>query len=321
MRIQISLSKMDSKSFWEQLGLEGQKVYLAEHPKSKKKITAVKDTSSKDTSKIDILAYAKSRDDAEVSVDKILSKFTDAERKEMAEVEKNAMTAVPSDKLYTDKDGVYTKARLKLHAKIIKHILSAEQIKRATPEAGAKPSFVVLGGRGGSGKSSFTHSEDGKAPTVNEFDSRKYLTLDADAIKGMLKPPYNGGNANQVHEESSMLFEQISAIAQAQKLNIISDATLKSDKMGPQLKAMKEQGYDIEGHYMFLPRQKAAARACGRYLGKGPDARGRYVPPAVILGNTKNEENFDKLKEHFSKWSFYDNDQERGQPPKLISHS
>jgi predicted ABC-type ATPase len=265
--------------------------------------------------------FAKERDDPSFTVETLFSKLKPEDAKEIQEKTKEAMTLKPSDEEYT-KNGYYTPERKRLHQEISRKILSPEAIRRAIPEPGKNPTFVVLGGRGGSGKSSFTHDEHtGKPATVNEFDSTKFLTLDADAIKQMLQPPYEGWNANQVHEESSELFDEIMKTAQGMGLNIISDATLKSDKLGGQLAELAAKGYDIEGHYMYLPRQKAAERACGRYLSEGPDKRGRLVPPGVILENVNNEENFDKLKKYFKRWSAYNNDVERGQKPQLIDHS
>lgn len=267
-------------------------------------------------------AYAKAKDDPNINVEKIYSNFKPEDVQEMKDKTAEAMILAPSDKKYADAHGNYTPERKALHAKILRSVLTPERMKAATPAPGTKPTFIVLGGRGGSGKSSFTSDEHtGKPATVNEFDSTKFLTLDADAVKEMLDPPYEGWNANQVHEESSYVFDQIMKAAQDKGLNIISDATLKSNKMGPTLKAMQDKGYDIEGHYMYLPRQKAAARACGRYLKDGPQNRGRLVPPEVILGNTNNEDNFDQLKPFFKRWSAYDNDQPKGTPPQLIDHS
>src|ERR1019366_6954727 len=182
---------------------------------------------------------------------------------EMKEMAEKATAAPPTDKsppYFDPKTGNYTPERKRLHHTIIQKILDEQTIKAATPPEGTRPTFIVLGGRGGSGKSAFT---EGDPPRVNEFDPKKFLIMDADKIKGMLDPPYKGWNANQVHEESSYLFDQICDSAQKMGLNIISDATLKSDKMGPVLKGLQDGGYDIEGHYMFLPRQKAAERACG----------------------------------------------------------
>lgn len=265
--------------------------------------------------------FAKDRDDPSITVEKLFSKLKPEDAQEIQEKTKEAMTLKPSDAEYK-KDGYYTPERKRLHHKIVRSILTPERIAAATPKDGENPTFIVLGGRGGSGKSSFTHNEHtGAPPTVKEFDSSKFLTLDADAVKEMLHPPYEGWNANQVHEESSYVFDEIMKAAQDMGLNIISDATLKSDKMGGQLADLAGRGYDIEGHYMYLPRQKAAERACGRYLKDGPNDRGRLVPPEVILGNTNNEANFDKLKKYFKRWSAYNNDVERGQKPQLIDHS
>ena len=338
--------------WWSDLGADGQSAYIEQHPQSKKaKEAKEKEEKGNDPAKtgepksspqeevkrdnaVDekpkqkplapgkpLSDFAKARDDKSFTVEQLYSKLKPEDVQEIKDKTKEAMALKPSDDLYAI-NGNYTPERKALHDKIMREILSPEKIKAATPEPGTKPTFVVLGGRGGSGKSSFTHDEHtGKPPTVNEFDSTKFLTLDADAVKGMLDPPYQGWNANQVHEESSYVFDKIMEAAQAQGLNIISDATLKSDKMGPVLEKLQSKGYDIEGHYMYLPRQKAAERACGRYLKDGPHNRGRLVPPEVILGNTQNEENFDKLKSYFKRWSAYNNDVEKGQSPQLIDHS
>jgi predicted ABC-type ATPase len=318
MKILISLSKEDA--WWSSLTAKQQKLYIEEHPRSKyAKQVKTQDTKSKGLGK-SLADYAKEKDDPNITAEKIYSTLKPSDAKEMKELVEKCSSLKPSNEEYKDKNGEYTPERKALHQKIIDEMLHPDKVKAATPKEGEAPAFIVLGGRGGSGKSAFTHSGDREA-TVKEFDSRKFITFDADEIKARLKPPYKGWNAAQVHEESSDIFDTLMAKAKAQGLNIISDATLKSDKLGPELDALKKDGYDIQGHYMFLPRQKAAQRACGRYLKDGPENRGRLVPPEVVLGNTKNEENFDKLKTYFSKWSCYDNDQPKGSPPKLIDHS
>lgn len=324
MKIQISLSKKDH-AWWDKKSLKEQEAYLKDHPESVMKLNADKPTAKKSSDEPlgkgrPLADYAAEKDDAGVTEDKIFSQFSEEDVAEMKQrfEDLQKLPSTHDSPPYVEK-GEYSEDRKKLHDAIVAKVLSDSAIKAATPKAGEKPTFIVLGGRGGSGKSAFTHDEEtGEHPKVDEFDSRKFLVMDADKIKGMLKPPYKGWNANQVHEESSYLFDKIVDAATKMGLNIISDATLKSDKMGPQLEAMSKSGYQIEGHYMFLPRQKAASRAVGRYLKDGKHNRGRLVPPAVILGNTKNEANFDKLKPFFSKWSCYDNDQPKGQPPKLI---
>jgi predicted ABC-type ATPase len=264
-------------------------------------------------------------DDPDVTQDTLLSALSREDREEVLLAIKMAETQPTSlqDPTIVHQDGPhageFTDERRALHKQIIDDILSDANIEAATPATGEAPTFVVLGGRGGSGKSSFTWGTDKdgniKEPKVNEFDSRKYLVLDSDAIKERLKPPYKGWNAYSVHEESSVLFDAITQSAAEMGLNFIHDATLKSDGVRSTIEYAKASGYRVEGHYMFVPRQVSAQRAIGRYLGKGPKARGRLVPPEIILGNTRNERNFDALKPEFDKWSAYDN---QGAAPVLI---
>jgi predicted kinase len=204
------------------------------------------------------------------------------------------------------KDGKYLEARRAKHDEIINSFLSPDKVEKATPKDGAAPTFTILGGRGRSGKSWFT----GKV-----FDPESAIVLDADHIKGML-PEYEGWNAQQVHEESSDLFDKITDMAQEMGLNIVHDATMKTKKKAVALvQRFKDAGYRAEAHYMHLPRQEAARRAVERFLGKTR----RFVPPEVVLSNTGNEESFDAVRGLVDKWSFRDNNVPFGQEPVLIS--
>lgn len=254
--------------------------------------------------------YAK-YNDPNASVDTALKGLTPQEKSEIMLNIQRAQSAKTSVEQYAPK-GEYSPDRQKLHNEIINDILSDANIKAATPKPGEKPTYIVLGGRGGSGKSGFT---DG---TVNEFDAKKFLKLDSDAIKERLRPPYEGWNAFSVHEESAHIFDAITFEAHKRGLNILHDSTLRSDGVGSTIAQMKASGYRVEGHYMFLPRQDAASRAVKRFLSKGPGQRGRLVPPEVVLQNTKNEANFEKLSRYFDKWSAYDNQGAKGSTPKLI---
>ena len=66
------------------------------------------------------------------------------------------------------------------------------------------------------------------------------------------------------------MFEAITRKARKMGLNVIHDVTLKGTSALKNVASFKKKGYRIEGHYMVLPRQDAAARAISRYLGKGP---------------------------------------------------
>lgn len=253
--------------------------------------------------------YFAQHNDVNVTPEEILKHFPPDTKSKMEHVEKKVSAAGQTIDRYRNQDGSYAGFRgKKVHQAIINHFLSPEKIAAATPKEGGRPVFMILGGRGGSGKSWFK----GKV-----YDPQTAIVLDADEIKGML-PEYAGWNAAQVHEESGDLFDRITMEAARLGLNIVHDATMKTAKKAVDLvKQFKDKGYSVEAHYMHLPRQEAAKRAVGRFLHGG--VTGRYVPPAVVLGNTGNEASFDQVKPLCDAWSFRDNNVEKGQEPKLIS--
>lgn len=310
LAVTITRTATADSSWWKALNEKEQAEYLKLHPKSRLKPTSHTEGS--------LTAFAKSKFKS-VTADQIYAKLNATDAEEIKSMIEKANRQPQSTAQYSDGKGNYTEERLQLHQEIVDHFLNEESIARATPKAGQKPRVVVLGGRGGSGKSAFTASKDQDAK-IKEFDSREFIVLDPDAIKERLKPPYAGWNACSVHEESSDISKRILDTATMLGLNIVLDQTLKSDKT-KDIEELTRSGYEAEGHFMYLPAHKAAERACHRYLSKGPGKRGRLVPPEVVLGNVNNEANFDKLKKVFTRWSAYDNDQPKGQPPKLIERS
>lgn len=270
--------------------------------------------------------FAHSHDDAKASAASVLGHFSPDVRRQVAHYIQKAMRATPTTETYK-KEGQYEAKRKALHQQIMftgwtdkagkKHpgVLSPERIKAATPAPGETPTFTLLGGRGGSGKSSF-----GKPGPAKVYDEDRAILLDADEVKKAL-PEYEGWNANQVHEESGDVFDEITRLAKEMGLNIVQDATLKTPaKAVDQVKEMKALGYKVEAHYMHLPRQEAAKRAVERALNSaGTKVEGRLVPPEVVLSNVKNEASFDGIKDLADGWSFWDNNVSRGEPPRLIS--
>lgn len=248
-------------------------------------------------------------DDPTITAEKVLSKFNLSDRHEIAYRAAQA-EAAPSSMVQHSSKGVFTDERKKLHAEIVAEYFTPERVKKATPAEGEEPTLVILGGRGGSGKSAFTNGK------ITEFDSDKFMLLDSDHIKERLQPPYKKWNAAEVHEEASYIHASIMAEAKLRGLNVVNDATLKSMRIESEILKFKEAGYKVEGHYMFVPRQISAVRAVTRYLSKGSDRRGRLVPPNVLLENTENERNFDELKKHFTHWSAWDNS---GTEPKFLA--
>lgn len=205
-------------------------------------------------------------------------------------------------------NGVYTEERRQKHLDIISKIFANKE--NAKPKNNEKPTVIFLGGRGGSGKSKFDlpNDTDNKGG-VGVYDRSKYIVLDADEIKKELDE-YKEYNAAEVHEESSDIMKMALKKAKKEKLNIVLDATMKKyDSTKEKIEDFKNAGYNIEMYYMHLPREKAAERAVGRFVGKKGKMDGRYVPLHVILNEMKlNEDNFNRLKHNASKWAFYNND-------------
>ena len=229
------------------------------------------------------------KNNPKLSAEAVKQKIEEAEEHNLKVIDSKWQTY----EYYSDGNGHYNKERKELHKKILNDLFF--HANSAKPKDGKKPTYMVLGGRGGSGKSKF----DGLV-----YDKSKYIVLDADAIKEKL-PEYKGYNAFQVHEESSDILNKALKIARKKGLNVVLDGTMKSlNSTEKKIKTFKDAGYNIEMYYMHLPREKAAERAIGRFMGQN----GRYVPLEILLDMKNNEENFDKLKHYASKWAFYNND-------------
>ena len=210
-------------------------------------------------------------------------------------------------------DAVYTKERFELHEKIINKILSPENIAKASPKNGEKPYFMILGGRGGSGKSTFDKE---KNPDSGVYKESECIHVDPDAIKEMLAEEsgegWEGWKARMYHEESSDVSKMVMRRALSMGANVVMDITMSNaDVQIEELKQAKKLGYNTGAYYMHVPKQESFCRAMGRYLEnpdtKEPDYTGRLVPPDVLLNMTDNEDNFDKVKDFADDWSFYDN--------------
>lgn len=211
-------------------------------------------------------------------------------------------------------NGKWTAERAAKHDEIIREYLNKATAAAARPAPGAKPSYVMTGGRGSSGKGAFTTPKNKGG--LGTIDEDRYIVIDADAIKAKL-PGYEGWNAYHFHAESSELMARITDIAARLKLNVVHDITMRGQSAFKRSAQFIKKGYELEGHYMFLPPQTAASRTIQRFkgFGKPPKYDGRYVPPDVVLGMTDNEIAFDAMKKHFKRWTFYDN---QGKAPVLV---
>lgn len=265
--------------------------------------------------------YADKFSDPTVTVEKILQNFPPDTADKMQTIIEDLKGITATDIIFKRPDGTYKPERESLHENILYDgvmkndeymepiIPNGFSLRKYLPKKGGQPVFIILGGRGGSGKSSFNG-------TV--YNPPACLVLDADSIKERL-PEYQGWNAAEVHEESGDLLDDALKATRRMGINVVLDATMKTAKSAlKNIEDFKKAGYRIEAHYMFLPRQEAAKRAVGRFL--NPDG-GRFVPIDIILKNTTNEDAFEQVKPLVDKWSFRDNNVPRGSKPILISSS
>lgn len=212
-----------------------------------------------------------------------------------------------------DETGEFIAERKAVHKQLLDEMFSRERVKAALPPEGEKPTMVVLGGRGGSGKSWLT-DKDGPV------DKNKTIVIDADYFKERL-PGYEGWNAGDYHEESSHLVDEAAKRAKELGLNVCFDITMKSSESAPKrILQFESAGYDVEGYYMFASPETATENAMGRFArGMEKNGKGRFVPPEIVMSNEKNEENFDKVVPRFKKWAVYDNNNRLPTGPKWVA--
>lgn len=262
-------------------------------------LNKVKESNSKNITGNDILESLSKNKNFKYSIDKVREKIEFAEA-----YNRNVVQTITK---FRNEQGCYTSKRNELHKKILTDIFA--NADKAKPKNGEKPTFIMLGGRGGSGKSKFNGLV---------YNKDNFIVLDADAIKERI-PEYRGYNAFEVHEESSDILNRALAKARKKGLNVVLDATMKTEKsVKSKIDDFTNADYNIEMYYMHLPREKSTERAIGRFMG----ANGRYVPLDVLLSMKNNEFNFDKFKKYASKWAMYDNDvASKDIEPKLIAKS
>ncbi len=205
----------------------------------------------------------------------------------------NAKTPTTAE-LYKDKEtGVYSDERTKIHRKIMQKTFAGKDAAKA--KVGEKPQVIMLGGRGGAGKSQF----EGMVYTKD-----KYLLLNSDEFKKML-PEYKGFNANEVHRESGDLLAMAEKLAVANGYNIVIDATMSGKKSTKEkMEMFKNAGYQIDMYFMHLPCKISTMRGIKRFVSK---PNGRYVPFSVLTDMTECEQNFYDLLPYATNWAFFTN--------------
>lgn len=275
-------------------------------------------------------AFAKQKNVRDYNVDDVVSQALGGDKDtikafyaSIEEANKADEAGLTTDRIHSvngDGTGGYTKERRKLHGQIINQVLAnADQARSETP------TLVVLGGRGGSGKSNFDMRRNKE---FGVYSSAKSIVIDPDAIKEML-PEYEPSKAFLTHYESAHIADRILSAARKRKLNVTLDITLRNDhsKLADRF---KEVGYRVEAHFMHKTPRGALLGAVERWnrettvvnpiTGEVKKySKGRLVPPYVIESNVNNEKNFDKLARKADNWSLVTNESDSGFAGRKVS--
>lgn len=159
----------------------------------------------------------------------------------------------------------------------------------------------------------------GKSSAVAEPLAKKYgaLIIDSDEAKERLPEFTDGLLADAVHEESSNIADDVRTNAIGNGDNIVLPMVGRTEsKLHNLITMLKNNGYEVNLHYVDLPVNKAVERGKARF-----SETGRNVPLDYIRSVGLNpKHNFDKLKvdkevDSYGEWS---NDVDRGQRPRLL---
>lgn len=146
------------------------------------------------------------------------------------------------------------------------------------------------------------------------------LLIDSDKAKELLPEFSNGLLARAVHEESDHIVHAVLGLALQNNDNIVWPIVGKTySSLQDKIKKFKENGYAVNLVYVDLPIDKAVERVKNRFKEDG-----RLVSPSYVKKvGLKPKENYDKLKiqKEVDSYEAWNNDVERGLPPKRIEQS
>ena len=221
-------------------------------------------------------------------------------------VEENSAEATRIAQAYRKNFGetceINTPERISLRRRII------EELYGNGAEKKEHKAFIVIG-----------LPASGKSSAVAEPLAKKYgaLIIDSDEAKERLPEFTDGLLADAVHEESSEIADKVRSTAIKNGDNIVLPLVGKAEsKLRNLVSMLKNNGYEVNLHYVDLPVDKAVERGKARFA-----ETGRNVPLAYIRSvGLKPKHNFDKLKvakevDSYGEWS---NDVDRGQRPRLL---
>jgi predicted kinase len=183
----------------------------------------------------------------------------------------------------------------------------------------------MMGGGGASGKTFFIEQGLVKVPTK---ESKKAVHINADDIKLML-PEYDKLRfhpdpdtaktaAGYVHQESSILANEITRRALKEGYTVVLDGTGSNPKkVKKQLALARRRGYDTQGHYVNTPFETALNNNQKRF--DNPKEK-RWVGPDILQeAHQSVSANFEKLAPLFNTMELLHNDGKS--LPKVIATS
>lgn len=168
------------------------------------------------------------------------------------------------DHTYFDEQGQLrlTDERLALHDRVI------EDHTKDAVRGIVTPTFVLMGGGGGSGKGTLI-----KTGAIGSIPKEPYVHIDSDEIK-MELPEYRemterrmkAGSAGFVHAESTFLARSVEMAARAQRSNIVLDGTGSRDyqTMAEHFGEVRTSGYKVVAEYVSAPTMTAWRRNVAR---------------------------------------------------------
>lgn len=214
------------------------------------------------------------------------------------------------DHMVPDGKGGYkfTPERQAIHEKIIAKRLDGKPSVE-------NPTFVMMGGGGGSGKGTLLLSGLIKDLPGTE-ESRVHI--DADEIK-MELPDYRRmvsegnktGVASFTHEESSILTKEVQRRATARRNDILLDGTGDSseDSLRAKIESPRAAGYEIRGEYVSAPTMKAWEQNVER-AANGP--RGLVPPSELVKAHQSVSQIVPKMSSEFDSFRLWDSSGGKG---------
>jgi predicted ABC-type ATPase len=213
--------------------------------------------------------------------------------------------------------GDFTPERKKLHDQIVEAHMAG--VKR--PDGA--PTYVMLGGGGGSGKSTALLAN----PDLGIPGKGDAVHVNADDIKAALPESHEMNNqldltwASFSHEESSHLSKRIQAASIERGLSIVDDGTGANQKnVAKKIAAMHDKGYQTKAAYATVPTEVAVQRSALRATHPGADGLYRFPPPdAVRTAHAGASRTFANLASEFDTAVLFDNSQPHGHAPTLVA--